>query len=176
VTREQKIGSRRQICRAYLVPPESSRPGDEEGLSGRRPYHLSAKRSECVRRTFSTSHGLNGLRFAPCHANAFSEDCGEIRRHVRDRRMCVGIEDLWRRYRWYRSGTWGTRRTHFICDFYRSRDATIRRTLLTSPSEVRYERYLHQEPCADNGQERCSVAFTIEQGDRELTCGAPAYA
>ena len=115
--REQKHGSHRQICWAYLVPPECSGPGDEERLSGCRPYHLSVKRSKCMRRTLSTGHELNGLRFAPCHANAFSKDCGEIRRHVRGRWMRVGIEDLWVRcFGMWEAQNWGdqTKRTSSV--------------------------------------------------------------
>ena len=67
-----------------------------------------------MRRTLSTSYGLNGLGFVPCHANAFSEDCGEVRRHVRNRRMRVGIEDLWGRCCWYTSGTYGDERTSSV--------------------------------------------------------------
>ena len=33
--------------------------------------------------------------FVPCHANAFAENGGETRGHVRDGRVCISIEDLW---------------------------------------------------------------------------------
>ncbi len=86
----------RQTCRAYLVPPQCSGPGDEERLSGSRTHNLSARRTKYTRhaRTLSTRHRLDGHRLSPCHANTVTEDCSEIRRHVGDRRMRIGIEDL----------------------------------------------------------------------------------